>query len=643
MKTFEELGVSPEIRKAIEEMGYENPMPVQEEVIPYLLGEGNDVVALAQTGTGKTAAFGLPLIQKINVKNRVPQALILCPTRELCLQIAGDLNDYSKYIDGLKVLPVYGGSSIESQIRMLKSGVHIIVATPGRLIDLMERKVAKLDTIGNVVMDEADEMLNMGFTDSINSILEKVPEDRNTLMFSATMSPEISRISKQYLRNAKEITIGTKNEGSKNVNHIAYVVHAKDKYAALKRIADYYPQIYGIIFCRTRKETQEIADKVIQDGYNADSLHGELSQAQRDLVMQKFRQRHLQLLVATDVAARGLDVNDLTHVINYGLPDDTESYTHRSGRTGRAGKTGISIAIINLRERGKMREIERIINKKFIVGEMPTGKQICEQQLIKLIDDIEKVKVNEEEIESFLPGIYRKLEWLSKEDLIKRVVSMEFNLFLEYYSNAPEIETPTVTDRRGEREPRERKEHGSSREKTERKAEKGYTRLFLNLGKTDGFYANQIIELINRNMKKQRTTIGRIDLMQNFSFFEVAEKQANDVISALNKVNLNGRKVVVEVAGENSGKSDNGGRKNSSSRKSASTKEKTAKSASPKAAKERKLSRAERGYTEERGPKKQDDWKQFFNSDNSKKKSSKLKGEEPDFNEEGWARRKKQK
>ena len=643
MKTFEELGVSPEIRKAIEEMGYENPMPVQEEVIPYLLGEGNDVVAMAQTGTGKTAAFGLPLIQKINVKNRVPQALILCPTRELCLQIAGDLNDYSKYIDGLKVLPVYGGSSIESQIRMLKSGVHIIVATPGRLIDLMERKVAKLDTIGNVVMDEADEMLNMGFTDSINSILEKVPEDRNTLMFSATMSPEISRISKQYLRNAKEITIGTKNEGSKNVNHIAYVVHAKDKYAALKRIADYYPQIYGIIFCRTRKETQEIADKLIQDGYNADSLHGELSQAQRDLVMQKFRQRHLQLLVATDVAARGLDVNDLTHVINYGLPDDTESYTHRSGRTGRAGKTGISIAIINLRERGKMREIERIINKKFIVGEMPTGKQICEQQLIKLIDDIEKVKVNEEEIESFLPGIYRKLEWLSKEDLIKRVVSMEFNRFLEYYSNAPEIETPTVTDRRGEREPRERKEHGSSREKTERKAEKGYTRLFLNLGKTDGFYANQIIELINRNMKKQRTTIGRIDLMQNFSFFEVAEKQANDVISALNKVNLNGRKVVVEVAGENSGKSDNGGRKNSSSRKSASTKEKTAKSASPKAAKERKLSRAERGYTEERGSKKQDDWKQFFNSDNSKKKSSKLKGEEPDFNEEGWARRKKQK
>ena len=552
MKTFEELGVSPEIRKAIEEMGYESPMPVQEEVIPYLLGNGNDVVALAQTGTGKTAAFGLPLIQKIDVKQRVPQALILCPTRELCLQIAGDLTDYSKYITDLKILPVYGGSSIESQIRSLKQGVHIIVATPGRLIDLMERKVAHLETIKDVVMDEADEMLNMGFTDSINAILEKVPQDRNTLMFSATMSPDIARIAKTYLHDAKEITIGTKNEGSKNVNHIAYIVHAKDKYAALKRVVDFYPQIYGIIFCRTRKETQEIADKLIQDGYNADSLHGELSQAQRDLVMQKFRQRHLQLLVATDVAARGLDVNDLTHVINYGLPDDTESYTHRSGRTGRAGKTGISIAIVNLREKGRMREIERIINKKFTIGSLPSGKEICEQQLIKVIDDIEKVKVNEEEIESFLPGIYRKLEWLSKEDLVKRVVSMEFNRFLEYYKNAPEIEEPKAGgDKRGDS--KDRKSRGSDRQKTARKAEEGYERLFLNMGKTDGFYANQIIELINRNLKKERIQIGRIDLMQNFSFFEVAEEQAPMVIKALNKASVNGRKVSVEVAGENNG------------------------------------------------------------------------------------------
>jgi ATP-dependent RNA helicase DeaD len=644
MKTFEELGVSLEIRKAIEEMGYESPMPVQEEVIPYLLGNGNDVVALAQTGTGKTAAFGLPLIQKIDVTRRVPQALILCPTRELCLQIAGDLTDYSKYITDLKILPVYGGSSIDSQIRSLKQGVHIIVATPGRLIDLMERKVANLSTVRDVVMDEADEMLNMGFTDSINAILEKVPQDRNTLMFSATMSPEISRIAKTYLHDAKEITIGTKNEGSKNVNHIAYIIHAKDKYLALKRVVDFYPQIYGIIFCRTRKETQEIADKLIQDGYNADSLHGELSQAQRDLVMQKFRQRHLQLLVATDVAARGLDVNDLTHVINYGLPDDTESYTHRSGRTGRAGKTGISIAIINLREKGKMREIERIIKKQFTVGQLPSGKEICEQQLIKVIDEIEKVKVNEEEIEAFLPGIYRKFEWLSKEDLIKRVVSMEFNRFLEYYKNAPEIEQPKNSDKKGE--PKERKERGTDKEKSSRKAEKGYTRLFLNLGKTDGFYANQIIELINRNLKKERIQIGRIDLMQNFSFFEIIEAQAPMVIKALNKVVLNGgRKVIVEVAGENNGKSDKDGKKRSRKEKEGEEKgskrssKKESRETTPKAEKKTKPSREERGYTAARGPKRKDDWKQFFQHENDRP----LKGEIPDFEEEGWAKRSKRK
>ena len=636
MKTFEELGVSPEIRKAIEEMGYENPMPVQEEVIPYLLGNGNDVVALAQTGTGKTAAFGLPLIQKIDVSRRVPQALILCPTRELCLQIAGDLTDYSKYITDLKILPVYGGSSIESQIKSLKAGVHIIVATPGRLIDLMERKVARLDTVADVVMDEADEMLNMGFTDSINAILEKVPEERNTLMFSATMSPEIARIAKTYLHDAKEITIGTKNEGSKNVHHIAYTVHAKDKYLALKRVVDFYPQIYGIIFCRTRKETQEIADKLIQDGYNADSLHGELSQAQRDLVMQKFRQRHLQLLVATDVAARGLDVNDLTHVINYGLPDDTESYTHRSGRTGRAGKTGVSIAIINLREKGKMREIERIIKKKFDLGTLPTGKEICEQQLIKLIDDIEKVKVDEEEIETFLPGIYRKLEWLSKEDLIKRVVSMEFNRFLDYYKNAAEIEQPKGNEKRESQ--KERKDHGSDREKTSRKAEKGYTRLFLNLGKTDGFYANQIIELINRNLKKERIEIGRIDLMQNFSFFEIAEAQAPMVIKALNKTTANGRRVIVEVAGENNGKSDKSGKKQKNATAKPAEKKGKKGSKADKGTAGTRPSREERGYTSPRGPKKKVDWKQFFVHDDRP-----LKGEEPDFMAEQWAKPMKRK
>ena len=628
MKTFEELGVSPEIRKAIEELGYENPMPVQEEVIPYLLGNGNDVVALAQTGTGKTAAFGLPLIQKIDVKNCVPQALVLCPTRELCLQIAGDLTDYSKYITDLKILPVYGGSSIDSQIRSLKRGVHIIVATPGRLIDLMERKVAQLATIRDVVMDEADEMLNMGFTDSINAILENIPQDRNTLMFSATMSPEIARIAKTYLHEAKEITIGTKNEGSKNVNHVAYIVHAKDKYLALKRVVDFYPQIYGIVFCRTRKETQEIADKLIQDGYNADSLHGELSQAQRDLVMQKFRQRHLQLLVATDVAARGLDVNDLTHVINYGLPDDTESYTHRSGRTGRAGKTGISIAIINLREKGRMKEIEHIIKKKFEVSVLPSGQEICQQQLIKVIDDIEKVKVNEEEIETFLPGIYRKLDWLDKEDLIKRVVSLEFNRFLDYYKNAPEIEQPKANEKKSEA----KESRKGDKEKVGRKAEKGYTRLFLNLGKTDGFYTNQIIDLVNRNLRKERIQIGRIDLMQNFSFFEVIQEQAPQVLKALNKVVLSGgRKVCVEIAGENTGKSDKSGKK-----KKVAAEKKADKPS--KVEKAKKPSREERGYTNPRGPKKKDDWKQFFQQDNQP-----LWGEEPDFSEEGWAKRSKRK
>ena len=628
MKTFEELGVSPEIRKAIEELGYENPMPVQEEVIPYLLGNGNDVVALAQTGTGKTAAFGLPLIQKIDVKNCVPQALVLCPTRELCLQIAGDLTDYSKYITDLKILPVYGGSSIDSQIRSLKRGVHIIVATPGRLIDLMERKVAQLATIRDVVMDEADEMLKMGFTDRINAILENIPQDRNTLMFSATMSPEIARIAKTYLHEAKEITIGTKNEGSKNVNHVAYIVHAKDKYLALKRVVDFYPQIYGIVFCRTRKETQEIADKLIQDGYNADSLHGELSQAQRDLVMQKFRQRHLQLLVATDVAARGLDVNDLTHVINYGLPDDTESYTHRSGRTGRAGKTGISIAIINLREKGRMKEIEHIIKKKFEVSVLPSGQEICQQQLIKVIDDIEKVKVNEEEIETFLPGIYRKLDWLDKEDLIKRVVSLEFNRFLDYYKNAPEIEQPKANEKKSEA----KESRKGDKEKVGRKAEKGYTRLFLNLGKTDGFYTNQIIDLVNRNLRKERIQIGRIDLMQNFSFFEVIQEQAPQVLKALNKVVLSGgRKVCVEIAGENTGKSDKSGKK-----KKVATEKKADKPS--KVEKAKKPSREERGYTSPRGPKKKDDWKQFFQQDNQP-----LRGEEPDFSEEGWAKRSKRK
>ncbi len=566
MKTFEELGVAANIRKAIEEMGYESPMPVQEEVIPYLLGEITDIIALAQTGTGKTAAFGLPVLQQVDVKENVPQAVILSPTRELCLQIAGDLADYSKYIDKLKVLPVYGGSSIESQIKSLKRGVQIIVATPGRLIDLINRKTVDLSNVKYVVLDEADEMLNMGFTESIDEILSKVPTERKMLLFSATMPKEIAKITKKYMQNPKEITIGRKNEGSNNVKHVYYMVHAKDKYLALKRVADYYPNIYGIIFCRTRRETQEIADKLIQDGYNADSLHGDLSQAQRDYVMQKFRIRNLQLLVATDVAARGLDVDSLTHVINYGLPDDIESYTHRSGRTGRAGKTGTSIAIVHVKEKGKIREIEKIINKKFEQGVIPSGEAICEKQLFNLVDRIEKVKVNEDEISTILPAVYRKLDWLEKEDIIKRVVALEFNRLIDYYREAQEIESPSDRYTREESFPR-RKERDRS---GSRNAEKGYSRLFINIGRTDNVNPATLMGLVN-DFVPDKINIGRIDIMQNFSFFEVPDKDAQKVIGAMSRQEQNGRRISVEVAqgGGGGGRSEErGGRGNFNSQRS---------------------------------------------------------------------------
>lgn len=555
--TFEDLGVSGPILKAIKEMGYESPMPVQEKVIPYLLGNNNDVVALAQTGTGKTAAYGLPVLQKIDTSSTDTQAVIMAPTRELCLQITDDLKDYSKYIDGLHVLAVYGGASIEPQIRSLKKGVQVIVATPGRLVDLMERKVAKLNTVQNVVLDEADEMLNMGFSESIDAILAGVPAERNTLLFSATMSKEIERIAKNYLHDAKEIVVGSRNEGAEHVNHIYYMVSARDKYNALKRIADYYPEIYAIIFCRTRMETQEIADKLIKDGYNAEPLHGELSQAQRDLTMQKFRQHTVQLLVATDVAARGLDVDELTHVINYGLPDDIESYTHRSGRTGRAGRSGTSISIIHIKEKGRVRAIENQIQKKFVPGILPTGQEICAKQLLKVIDDIEKVEVDEDMIAPFLPEVYRKFDMMEKEDLIKRMVSMEFNTFLNYYKNAPEIIQPSdkgdrKNERRGEGEKRNYKdrknERGNSRSRT---AEPGYTRLFINIGKKDHVTPKSFMGFINRVSQGTNIELGRIDLLQNFSFFEVPERQAKTAIKVLAGTDFDGRTVNVEITDNN--------------------------------------------------------------------------------------------
>ena len=466
------MGVSEPIRKAIEELGFVQPMPVQEEVIPYLLGNRNDVIALAQTGTGKTAAFGIPLLQRIDTDSKETQAIVLSPTRELCLQIADDLNAFARYIPHVHIVPVYGGASIEAQIRSLRHGAQIIVATPGRLIDLMHRGKARLDNARNVVFDEADEMLNMGFQDSITEILEGIPEERNTLLFSATMSREVERVAKGYLHDYKEIVVGSRNEGAENVNHVYYMVNAKDKYLALKRIVDFYPKIYAIVFCRTKRETQEIADKLIRDGYNAESLHGDLSQPQRDLTMQKFRSHLTQILVATDVAARGLDVDDLTHVINYGLPSDIESYTHRSGRTGRAGKKGTSISIIHSRERSKIRSIEKEIGKAFEDGTLPTPEEICKKQLYKQMDAILKTDVDDDLIAPYMEDIKRQFEYIDKEDIIKKMVTVTFGRFLDYYKDAPEIEKPNVKGARKERD-------GEAKAKRTKggKPEAGYARL----------------------------------------------------------------------------------------------------------------------------------------------------------------------
>ena len=624
--------MSEDIRRAIEELGFEHPMPVQEEVIPYLLGHGNDVIALAQTGTGKTAAFGIPLLQRIDATSRHTQAVVLSPTRELCLQIADDLKDFAKYLKGVNIVAVYGGTSILDQIHALKHGAQIIVATPGRLIDLMNRGVAQLDGVENVVLDEADEMLNMGFADSINAIFEGVPADRNTLLFSATMSREIERIAKSYLHDYKEIVVGSRNEGAESVNHIYYMVNAKDKYLALKRVVDYYPRIFAIIFCRTKKETQEIADKLIRDGYNAESLHGDLSQQQRDLTMQKFRQHLTQLLVATDVAARGLDVDDLTHVINYGLPDDIESYTHRSGRTGRAGKKGTSISIIHSREKRKVRDIEREIGKDFVDGTLPTPKEICTKQLYKAIDEIEKADVDEEEIAPFMDDINRHFEFVDKEDILKKIVSLEFGRFLKYYADAPEILKPTTE--RGQRAQKGGSKDGQAlRGRGPRKAEKGFKRLFINLGKADGFYPGEVMQFINRHVDGHQE-VGHIDLLSKFSYIEVPEHDADKVMRSLDGATYKGRSVRCNDAdSRGSSSSDRRGGKPAAGRKGRRGEQYDEGGFERYEKKSRRRTQpSDSAPLRESGRK--DDWKQFFRND-----APTLKGDEPDFSEEGWARR----
>ncbi|MCX6287168.1 MAG: DEAD/DEAH box helicase [Bacteroidetes bacterium] len=560
MFTFEELGISQQYVRAIVELGFEAAMPVQEKVIPLVLNENQDMIVLAQTGTGKTAAYGLPLIQMIAPEVNNPQVLVLCPTRELCMQIADDLNDFAKFNNDLTTLPVFGGSSIDVQIKALRKGIQIVVATPGRLLDLIRRKAIKLNQIRTVVLDEADEMLNMGFSEDLRDILETVPPQRRALLFSATMPSEVASIARKYMKDPIEVTIGTKNAGAENIKHVYYTVHAKDKYPALKRIVDFYPSVYGIVFCRTRKETQEIADKLIQDGYNAESLHGDLSQIQRDTVMNKFRIGHIRLLVATDVAARGLDVENLTHIINYNLPEDLDSYTHRSGRTGRAGRFGTSIILLNLKEKYLIKKIEKKINKTFTSSTVPTGRQICEKQLFSMVDKMEKVDIDNEEIDTYLPQIYRKLEWLDKEEIIKRFVALEFNRFIEYYKNAQDLNVPedNFKGNRGEKFGKKDwkdRSHGNDDGKPDWKernqgGEAGFTKLIINKGRQDGMFAAELMELINRNTHGKKIRLGKIELTKKAAIFEVPGSEVGQLMKSLKNARFGDAAVKVDFLNE---------------------------------------------------------------------------------------------
>jgi len=538
VNNFKNLGIEQKLIESISELGFENPTPVQEKAIPLVLNDRSDLIALAQTGTGKTAAFGLPSIQQIDLKNKNIQTIVLCPTRELCIQISKDLISYSKFLKAIKITPVYGGASIENQIKAIRKGTHIIVGTPGRTKDLIKRKVLNFKSVNRVVLDEADEMLSMGFKDDLDFILDTTSENRQTLLFSATMSKEVRSISKRFMNDANEITVEKLNSGSKNVEHHIYNVSSRDKYATLKRISDFNPEIYGIVFCRTRRETKDIASKFINDGYSADAIHGDLSQSQRDDVMSRFRDKTIQMLIATDVAARGLDVNSLTHVINYSLPDDPEVYTHRSGRTGRAGNKGISVVISNSRESRKIKSIENKSQIKFLKKDVPSGKDICSKQLFKLIEKIEKVKVDEKQISPFLPDIYEKLNWLSREDLIKHFVSAEFNRFLDYYKKSRDIKSDNGTDNKS-------KDFSKSRRRS-----KDFENLSVNVGRKQGITPIELISLVNRITKSNEIEIGSIDIRQSYTIFEIDKTITKSLIKSSSKLDHNGVDLKVTVSKE---------------------------------------------------------------------------------------------
>ena len=549
MPTFKELGLRHELVQALDKLGFTTPTPIQEKSIPQVLGGKEDLIALAQTGTGKTAAFSLPVLHQLDTDSKKVQCIVLCPTRELCLQIAKDMESFSVFMP-LRTVAVYGGASMDTQIRGLRNGAQIVIGTPGRTVDLINRGALKLQDVDFLVLDEADEMLTMGFKDDLDLILNQTPKEKQTLLFSATMPPEIRSISQKYMNNPVEVKIKSDSTGAANIEHVYYMVNAKDKYEVLKRVADLNPDVYGIVFCRTRIETQQIANKLMADGYNADALHGDLSQAQRDTIMGRFRTRHLQMLVATDVAARGLDVTDLTHVVNYSLPDEAEVYIHRSGRTGRAGKKGISIAIVHSREVNKLKLIERKLGKSFTQQLVPTGQEICEKQLFAIVDRISNVEVDEKQIAKFMPSVYTQLADLSREDIIQKLVTHEFSTFLNYYKKAPDLnkgQSDSKRERvdRSDMDPR-------SRERAERGSMRGsgapLTKFRINVGRRDNINPATLIGFINDHLNRRDAEIGKIEVLNTFSFFEIESTSADDLKAAMRSSDRGGRAIMLEEA-----------------------------------------------------------------------------------------------